>query len=785
VIDGGIWILIILIAFVKAARVSGIAKSVSIGFLLIQTISLLNVAARAPDASRLHKKKSIKNEQAIYEFSSKKNVIMLILDSFQSDIFQEIINEDSYYSDIFDGFTYYRNAVGGFPVTYASVPLLLTGRYYDNSVPTQNFIKEAFTSDSVPKILKQNGYQVDLMVYLNCIYADETIASSWNRVKHLVVENVTSKEAALIFDVSLFRYLPHCAKRYVYNDQSWLVSNLGQNKDSSGFPAGIIRTHMQFIQQMARRAQTGSEKYTFKYIHLYFPHSPFWFNERLEHEKMKINRHNFKKQAKGSLELTKQFLDRLREIGIYENSIILVMADTGYISKIPVEMPEVKEGGHHTIPMMADVKAVAYPLFLIKPFKSKGELRTSDAPVCHGDVAKTILSALGLKSELPGTSVFEIGESDVRNRRFFYNEWARGDRDDFSEYFPPMKEYNVSGPVWLDESWTPTHRLYAKEGVKNFSPEPYQFGEKVEFGEEGNSTEYQGWGWGEPGEGFTWTAGTSTQLSIPVSKPGADIELRARFRPFLHAGMLDSQRVKIFLGRRKIGEWIVTDDKLQEQSILIPKYRIDGGVTRIVFELPDAASPAKLGTGEDTSMLGIAMHSIVLREIGGSTNYQWGSHIQFGVGGSYLLYNAEGWSSPERGQTWTQGRTASLVLPVSGAESDIKLDVMISPFIVPGKVNAQRVNVFVNGRKVDTWDIARQSRIWGKKKRKGLFRARSSIIPKNLLNNTELKITFDLPDAISPKEAGVSKDMRVLGIAFNTIVLTETGVKAKNEGLRQ
>jgi hypothetical protein len=56
----------------------------------------------------------------------------------------------------FEGFTYFRNGVGGYPFTELSVALMLTGRYYDNLQPFERWRKEAYEGLSIPRVLKAN-----------------------------------------------------------------------------------------------------------------------------------------------------------------------------------------------------------------------------------------------------------------------------------------------------------------------------------------------------------------------------------------------------------------------------------------------------------------------------------------------------------------------------------------------------------------------------------------------------------------------------------------------------
>ena len=68
---------------------------------------------------------------------------------------------------------------GDFPARPPSIPLILTGRYYDNAVPFQDFVKSTFKSASLPQQLKAANYHVyyNNLYYWPSLYADPSIAS--------------------------------------------------------------------------------------------------------------------------------------------------------------------------------------------------------------------------------------------------------------------------------------------------------------------------------------------------------------------------------------------------------------------------------------------------------------------------------------------------------------------------------------------------------------------------------------------------------------------------------
>ena len=87
-----------------------IVSSLSVLFVLMQCLSLGVLLARTPPRATYRL-----DSKGKFTFSSGQNVLVLILDSFQADLFQELIDDDPSISSFFDGFVYFRNAVSGYP----------------------------------------------------------------------------------------------------------------------------------------------------------------------------------------------------------------------------------------------------------------------------------------------------------------------------------------------------------------------------------------------------------------------------------------------------------------------------------------------------------------------------------------------------------------------------------------------------------------------------------------------------------------------------------------------
>lgn len=86
-----------------------------------------------------------------YSLSNDKNLVIIMLDTFQSDVFEEIMAQNPEITDKLSGFTYFPDTAGGYPSTSLSMPLIMTGRFYRNQEPIQDF----FCKRRIREILSQ------------------------------------------------------------------------------------------------------------------------------------------------------------------------------------------------------------------------------------------------------------------------------------------------------------------------------------------------------------------------------------------------------------------------------------------------------------------------------------------------------------------------------------------------------------------------------------------------------------------------------------------------------
>jgi hypothetical protein len=142
--------------------------------------------------------------------------------------------------------------------------------------------------------------------------------------------------------------------------------------------------------------------------------------------------------------------------------------------------------------------------------------------------------------------------------------------------------------------------------------------------------------------------------------------------------------------------------------------------------------------------------------------YTWGREITFGKDGNAKQYEVDGWST-EKEHSWALGNESSLKLILDTIPEHVFFTLHGTPFTGPN-LSTQRAIFSINHIEIAKPIIMDNT-----------FENVTIPVPPGYLKRGENVITFSLPDAISPKELGISEDMRILGIAIRSIRLSTNG----------
>ena len=612
-VDTPIWVALLAAAVYWRQRLLPVVRPLCLLLFAIQVVSLwfLEPDPRTESGDQLGRSIAHSDPpETLFRFSATNNVIHIVLDGFQSDIFEEIIVGSERYRDALPGFTFFKEAITSSSVTYLSVPSFMSATTYLNRVPVWKYKQQALEGSNLVKVLADAGFQVDMASATNFslnFYRN----GSYYRIPHPFrgKEEAEKWHAGFMLDLSLFRSTPHFVKKAVYNQQAWWISSA--ILESSGLAFKHFSGN-EFLSHFTKRSSPGGDGPVYKYIHLITPHPPLVVAEGDLPAGLPLERtrENHRRQSAYTLDRIVALLDRLRTLAIYDHSMIIIQSDHG--SGEPFKMEEAGSGRWiESLKSRLRVWGGVLPLLLIKPAQSRGPLKVSEAPVELNDIPATVTALLGLPHDFGGKNVFAVKSGEERNRRF-YREMSKRNRAVKTGYFEGLQEYIISGSVFRESSWK-VGRIYQKPSA--YRNRKYPWGTTLEFGLKGNAHRFLLDGWSTPGETGTWTAARTATLALEVDPPNNDtVRLSARLFPFLVQDKLPRQKVLVHINDEPVGEWILAEKDLRTHSITVPATHFNENEVVIGFGFPNAASPRDMGVNRDVRTLAVVFRHITLQD---------------------------------------------------------------------------------------------------------------------------------------------------------------------------
>lgn len=611
-VDSSMWLAVVVAALYWKRQ---LVARVWTGVLLLLAIQVGSLFFMKPWDALVQKTEpfveSLDLPERLVRFSASDNVIHIVLDGFQSDVFEEIVESSKHYVESFEGFTFFREATTSTRVTHLSIPSFISASTYRNQIPAWKYHRQIFKGKNILRTMAEAGYEIDVASGVSWMSRLHSGAMVYG-IPHPFREKAEIERwhAAFLLDLSLFRLAPHFIKRAIYNQQAWLISSMTPGQ------AGTHYRHFsdnEFFGRFTGEASLGRETPVYKLIHLLTPHPPLVVDERKlpARRPLKNTRENVIRQSADALERVLQFLDKLRKLSLYDDSTIVIQGDHG--TSLSYRMQD--RSGHWVDSRDSGLRisGAVLPLLLVKPARSKGQMQVSDAQVELNDLPATIVALLRLPGEFGGKNIFEVKRGELRDRTY-----ARGmvnrDTSRHTGFFTALQEYVISGSVFLESSWR-IGTLYQKPA--DHRDTDYPWGTLLTFGRSGNVHRFllDGWSISSDSESTTWTKADEARLSFRISPPKRDrVVLSATMLPFLARGLLPHQRVVIHVNGELVGEWVLTERALGSHSIEMPADNFRDEDVVIGFKFPNAVAPRELGVNSDVRTLAVRFASIRLHD---------------------------------------------------------------------------------------------------------------------------------------------------------------------------
>lgn len=397
--------------------------------LLAQSVSLLVDSLQDPRiwAPRVERQ----TNDVAYQFSSSKNIVLVILDGFKGLAFEKALEESPNLKQSFEGFTYYPEHSGVTISTLYSIPTMLSGQIYRNKRIVEDFLHESLGVFGVQRKLKEKGYSYDFVTLGRfCNYLPK--ASNCSDLRHLADRDSSSRhyrELAHVFDLALFRYLPHVLKKEIFENPSGYFAGFLDPPHGTQFP----EESYQYYKNLKENLAVVGSKPRFKLIHLFIPHAPFVYDEQCNWVQDNKNRKNkYLSQVECSLKMLSGIISELKKKNIWEDTAMLVTSDHG-IGKV---LDPSKEFGHAPI---------ASSLLLVKYFGSDPDFRVNQSFTHISDVPEILI-------HLNDGSLFRAPKN---RERTYFTFSMDSDALWWTDYLPSPKYYEVEGSIFREEAWKP------------------------------------------------------------------------------------------------------------------------------------------------------------------------------------------------------------------------------------------------------------------------------------------------------------------------------------------
>jgi hypothetical protein len=361
------------------------------------------------------------------------------------------------------------------------------------------------------------------------------------------------KEAFYLFDISLYRGVPSALKGSIYDSGEWFTSKI--------FADSLATQNNRLLDTFGKKFRPSYDRPAVRWIHLYNTHPPASVDAECRLQRhLRWTPENAKNQASCAVRHFLSVMQEFKKKGIYDNSVILLIADHGAYFSRDLKPP---------------LLGSANPIFLVKPLGARGKLQISDRRVLLTDVPKTVCALTGDCDVSKGLSAFDINNK-LRNKRssiFYDYVWRNGYWS--KRHLTMLARYFILGPADNVMSW---YKLLLPDDIKTLH---------LAFNDTDDVDAF-GLGWSETRKGQSrFVMGRYAQIYLPLLvRKDAVLEV--------HIHTIDpkqQQSVKVFIDNQEIGEAPVPSGKEQVLNFKIAAQYVVKPLSRITFEFSSAYDP--------------------------------------------------------------------------------------------------------------------------------------------------------------------------------------------------
>lgn len=274
----------------------------------------------------------------VLSMSKENNIIVILLDRLDTEWMSNTLERYPEMEGKLDGFTFYKDNISRYFSTFPSVPQMLTGVEFTKE-HRKDFTKYAWEQENVPDKLKANGYRLNALIDSTTTFSDFSDINE--RFDNYRISNTKYSYNYLGEDgivitmlrLSASKALPYYLKSLFTDDISFDFSSDFAYIDYSKFPDALrpvisAESDHDFYNFLhSNKVSADSESPCFSFLHFNGPHDL----EKILTKQYKENTYGTDRESmiRGDFESIFIILDQMKELGIYDDSTIIILGDHG------------------------------------------------------------------------------------------------------------------------------------------------------------------------------------------------------------------------------------------------------------------------------------------------------------------------------------------------------------------------------------------------------------------------------------------------------------------------
>ena len=379
------------ILLIHGKRKTLLTASVYVGGIVLAFLILtLGITLFTSKTAFTEKNQTTMTADGAFDMSDEENFVIFLLDGVDEKEFESVLNVHPEYNDVFEDFTAFSNVMGMYPYTTKAVPYLLFGEKYDNTYYYSVYLQNAIENSPFLKELKQKNY--DSRVYFEYLYLTDIQNSDFKNFINIENFKNPDKFCKMLIKLTGLQYLPYELKKLcVVTPEDFYLDTLktveGQDIDFYSF------NNKELYERIQNSDITKTENNCFRFLYSQGAHAPWQYDSQMN----STEKGTYDDAIECSVTLADSYIKKLKEAGVYDNTVIVFLADHG----MNINDPDSNYGKQN-------------PILLIKGLKEHHPLILNDAPVSHCDLQQAYLRLL---DGCTASDAFDWTKGDVRRER--------------------------------------------------------------------------------------------------------------------------------------------------------------------------------------------------------------------------------------------------------------------------------------------------------------------------------------------------------------------------------